>query len=64
MSISYVREGLERVTSPDNYLHMIIPVLVMRLGQPEITETSEELRLVLMELLSFLVNTTQKYMAP
>ena len=45
------------------FLPYVIPTCVQRLGQQEITETCEELRLLLMELLTALVEVCKEKMA-
>lgn len=52
---------LERLPANDFYLGYIVPVLAKRIGQAEIIEESEELRLLLLEQLERLV---QKYRDP
>lgn len=46
------------------HLPLVIPVLVARLGTPEITEPSEELRLQCVTYLSSLVDVCGATMAP
>ncbi|KAH9491870.1 Dynein assembly factor 5, axonemal [Bulinus truncatus] len=55
LSITIVYSFLKNVSNPEDYLSYILPVLVQRLGQPEIIETSEELRAQLLEILIFIV---------
>ena len=45
------------------FLPYVIPTCVQRLGQQEIVETCEELRLLLMELLTSLVEVCKDKMA-
>jgi len=45
------------------FLPYIIPTITQRLGQPEIVETSEELRLVLMESLLSVIELSQSKMS-
>ena len=45
------------------FLPYVIPTCVQRLGQQEITETCEELRLLLMELLTTLVEVCKEKMS-
>ena len=56
LSMNFVTEAITKTARPEEYLPYIIPVLVQRLGQQDIIETSEELRLLLVELLKQLVN--------
>lgn len=55
LSIDLVFSCLKCVQNPEEYLSYTIPILVQRLGQPEIVETAEEIRAKLLELLTFLV---------
>ena len=56
LSIGIVHRCFEKVSDPEERLSYVFPVLVQRLGQQEITEPSEELRLQLVELFSLLVD--------
>lgn len=56
LSIAIVHQLFEKVSDPGERLSYVFPVLVQRLGQQEVIETSEELRLQLMELLSLLID--------
>ena len=56
LSISIVHRFFEKVSDPEERLSYVFPVLVQRLGQQEIVEPSEELRLQLVELFSVLVD--------
>jgi len=49
LTISFVSEYIALIPSPEETLPYIIPSLVQRLGQQEITEPSEELRLQTLE---------------
>ena len=55
LSVQYLTDCLDVVPEPTAYLSYIIPVLVQRLGQQDITEPSEEQRLYLILLLSKVV---------
>lgn len=46
------------------HLPLVVPVLVARLGTPEVTEPSEELRLMYMTYISSLVDICATAMAP
>ena len=63
LSITVIADCIDRVSKPEEFLSYIIPVLVQRLGQQEITEPSEELRLMLVELLTKLVELSGKCLA-
>lgn len=51
LSVQMVSEFAKQVTDLWSFLPYIIPTVVQRLGQPEIVESCEELRLYLVELL-------------
>ena len=57
------RSVSSRVQDMAAFLPYVIPTCVQRLGQQEITETCEELRLLLMELLTALVDVCKEKMA-
>lgn len=63
LSVEIIREFLRRVSGVDDYLPFIIPILVQRLGQPEIIEPSEELRLLLVEFLKEILEQSGKKLA-
>ncbi|KAL8584267.1 hypothetical protein ACOMHN_034952 [Nucella lapillus] len=56
LSVDIVHRFFEKVSDPEDRLSYVFPVLVQRLGQQEIVEPSEELRLQLVELFSLLVD--------
>ena len=62
-SIAYLSDCFEKVPEPYECLPFVIPVLVQRLGQPEIVEVSEELRLNLVEFIHSVINLSGKYIA-
>ena len=51
LSVAMISDFLKQVQKPDENLPYIIPVLCQRLGQQEIIETSEEVRLSSVKLL-------------
>lgn len=55
LSISILFAFFQRVSNPEEYLSYTVPVFVLRLGQQEIVEPSEEIRLQLVEVLSFII---------
>lgn len=55
LSISILSEFLQSVPIPGECLPYVMPVLVQRLGQQDIVEPSEELRLQMVEMLSQIV---------
>lgn len=63
LSISILFSFFRRASNPENYLSYTIPVLVQRLGQQEITEPSEEIRLQLLEFLVFIIESCGKKIA-
>ncbi|XP_070187800.1 dynein axonemal assembly factor 5-like isoform X2 [Littorina saxatilis] len=56
LSIGIVHGFFEKVSDPEERLSYVFPILVQRLGQQEMVETSEEIRLQLMELMSLLID--------
>ena len=60
LSLDIIRSFLKNVEKPEEYLPYVIPVLVQRLGQPEVTEPSEELRLILVEFLKEILECSGK----
>ncbi|KAG6454786.1 dynein assembly factor 5, axonemal [Manduca sexta] len=50
VSAQIISNFIEKLPLNDYYLTYIVPVLVRRIGCPEIVEDSEEIRLILMEL--------------
>ena len=64
LSVDLIAECVKLVQDPSEYLSFVVPVLTQRLGQPEIVELSEELRLSLVKLLTTVVELCQKRMAP
>ncbi|KAK3090687.1 hypothetical protein FSP39_013747 [Pinctada imbricata] len=55
LSINLIQDFSKRIPNPSGNLSYVIPVIATRLGQQEIIEPSEELRLQLVELLFHLV---------
>lgn len=60
ISVDTVKKFLGTVPSPEDSLPYIIPVIVQRLGQPEIVEPSEELRLEIVDLLKQIIESSGK----
>lgn len=60
ISICTVMDFCKAIQNPVNNLPYIMPVLVQRLGQQEIVEPSEELRLLLVEFCSSIVEFSGK----
>ncbi|XP_067671064.1 dynein axonemal assembly factor 5-like [Haliotis asinina] len=63
LAITLISDYLNVLDKPDEHLSYIVPVLSARLGQQEIIEPSEELRLSLVELLTQIVECSGKKMA-
>ncbi|XP_045213202.2 dynein axonemal assembly factor 5-like [Mercenaria mercenaria] len=63
LSLDIIRGFLKRVDTPEEYLPYVMPVLVQRLGQPDITEPSEELRLLSVEFLKEILECSGKNLA-
>lgn len=64
LAICTVDELIRTGPEAGDFLQFLIPTLVQRLGQPEITEPSEELRLKLVQLTTRLVELTGTHIAP
>ena len=60
ISVDTVKKFLSLIPSPEDSLPYIMPVLVQRLGQPEVIEPSEELRLQVVELLKQIIESSGK----
>ncbi|KAL5019260.1 hypothetical protein ScPMuIL_004982 [Solemya velum] len=60
LAIVLILDFLKSLPNPDEYLSYVIPVLVQRLGQQEIVEPSEEIRLILIQLFSLLIQKSGK----
>lgn len=52
LAIQLTWDILEKVHNPDNALHYLVPTLAQQLGNQDITEQSEENRLLLVKLLA------------
>ncbi|XP_041363360.1 dynein assembly factor 5, axonemal-like [Gigantopelta aegis] len=63
LSVSMISDFLKHVQKPDEHLPYIIPVLCQRLGQQEIVETSEEVRLSSVNLLYQIMEFSGKKLA-
>jgi len=64
LAILTVSEVLEVTPEPSSFLQCVVPTLVQRLGQPEIMEPSEELRLQLIELMRSEIDRCNVHVAP
>ncbi|XP_005100812.1 dynein assembly factor 5, axonemal [Aplysia californica] len=58
LSVEMVLSFMRNVPTCESYLSYIFPVLVQRLGQQEISEPSEEIRLLLIELVMLMVKSS------
>ncbi|XP_075996432.1 dynein axonemal assembly factor 5, partial [Genypterus blacodes] len=63
-AIGTVTEFIRCVPEPEVSLPYLVPCLAQRLGQKEVTEPAEELRLALLELLSLTVELCGPHLAP
>lgn len=63
-AIAMLGEMIEQVSDPHDFLQFIIPVLVQRLGQLNVVEPMEEVRLQLVELTHKLIELSTKRIAP
>lgn len=64
LAITIVSECMSMVSEPAHFLPLIIPVIVTRFGTPEISEPSEEIRLVMIQFLTSIVNQCGSDMSP
>lgn len=64
LAVTYLTQCLTVAADITEILPYIFPVLVQRLGQPTITEPSEEVRLLLVELIGTVILLTKKHVAP
>ncbi|XP_041473460.1 dynein assembly factor 5, axonemal-like [Lytechinus variegatus] len=64
LSAQLVQEFVERIPRPSEILPYLVPTIVTRLGNQEIVESAEELRLSLVQLLTKLVELTGDKSAP
>ncbi len=60
LSISLLLSALEGCLEPIEFLSYVIPFLVQRIGQQDIVEQSEEIRLQLVKLLKYLIEVSSK----
>lgn len=60
LSIALMTEYFKAIPEAVDTLPYFMPVMVLRLGQQELTEPSEELRLTLVELLTIVVGSAKK----
>ena len=63
LSVDILGSFLTTVGTPEDYLPYIFPVLVQRLGQQDIVEPSEELRLALVDFLLNILEISEKNIA-
>lgn len=63
-AISLITECISRVPKPEESLPYLVPCLAQRLGEKEIVEPAEELRLSAAELLSLTVEVCGRHVAP
>ncbi|KAH3861633.1 dynein axonemal assembly factor 5-like [Dreissena polymorpha] len=63
LSLEILSQFLRQVKDPEEYLPFIIPVVVQRLGQQEITESSEELRFQLVSFMQEILECSGKKLA-
>ncbi len=60
LSITLLLSALEGCSEPNEFLSYVIPFLVQRIGQQDIIEQSEEMRLQLVQLLKYLIEVSNK----
>lgn len=59
-AIKFIVVTIDKVSQPEEFMHCIVPVLLQRLGQQDIVEPSEEIRLQLIKLLGKLLDKCAK----
>ena len=64
LALNYVDNCLQIIDNKHGLLPHVIPVMVQRLGQKDINESSEEIRLLLIQLLHRIINNSSKHVAP
>lgn len=64
LAVDILSNAVKSTSKPDELLSYIIPVLVQRLGQQDVVETSEEVRLQLVVFLHELVHLCKKQTGP
>ncbi|XP_063790584.1 dynein axonemal assembly factor 5 isoform X2 [Pseudophryne corroboree] len=64
LAVQILTYCVTNVPRPEEALSYLVPAITQRLGNPEIVEPSEELRLALTELLSLLVEVCGKKLGP
>ncbi|KAE8579491.1 hypothetical protein XENTR_v10024068 [Xenopus tropicalis] len=64
LSVQIIVHCVSNVPRPEDSLPYLMPALSQRLGQQEVVEPSEELRLSMVELLSLVVEVCGKKLAP
>lgn len=64
ISLTIIENSLDKLSQPEKALDNIIPALVKRLGQQDILEPSEEIRLQAVNLLCILIEKCSQNIAP
>ena len=64
LSVKIMEEYFNKLPHPEKSIEIIIPAFVNRLGQQEILEPSEEIRLQTLNFLHVIINTCAKHIAP
>ena len=64
LAITTSSEVLKLTSDPSSLLQCVIPTLVQRLAQPEIVESSEELRLNLVQLMRSVLDRCNVHVTP
>lgn len=63
-AVLVITEFIRCVPKPEESLPYLMPCLAQRLGEKEILEPTEELRLLTMEMLTLIVDVCGKHLAP
>ena len=64
LSVKYLMQCFEGANDITDALPYTFPVLIQRLGQPSLTEPSEEVRLLLIEFIGVIIKLSNKNIAP
>ncbi|CAH1795277.1 unnamed protein product [Owenia fusiformis] len=63
LSGNFIQDSIKLLPCLEEFLPLLIPVFVQRLGQQDLVEQSEEIRLVLLETLTLIVKEANKRLA-
>ena len=64
LSLSFIKDCFDIIEDKHEVLRYVVPVMVLRLGQKEVVEPSEEIRLFLVEFLECLIINCSTQISP